>query len=80
MKNTQMPAAGDRVLQAQYGTGTVTYVNQYHTVIAFDDGRTSTFVTTRVELTPSDTEAPVKAKKGVRKKKIVEPVVTATAT
>ncbi len=78
MKTAQLPSAGDRVSQAQYGTGTVTYVNQYHTVIEFDDGRKTTFVTTRVELTASNTEAPVKAKKGVRKKKVVTPIVATT--
>jgi hypothetical protein len=65
------PAAGSRVSQAQYGTGTVMSVNQYHTVIEFDEAGTRTFVTTRVELTPSDTEAPVRAKKrAVRKPKV----------
>ena len=79
MKTNTQPAAGDRVSQAQYGTGTVTYVNQYHTVIEFDDGRKTTFITTRVELTPSDTLAPVKPKRAVRKKKVVAPVVEPAA-
>jgi len=78
LKTARRTAAGDRVSQAQYGTGTVTSVNEYHTVIEFDDGRTSRFVTGRVELTASATEAPVKAKKGVRKKKVVVPVVATT--
>jgi hypothetical protein len=75
MRTAQLPSAGDRVSQAQYGTGTVTYANQYHTVIEFDDGRTSTFVTTLVELTASDTAAPAKPKKGTRKKKVVPATV-----
>jgi hypothetical protein len=65
------PATGNRVSQVQYGTGTVTSVNQYHTVIDFDEAGTRTFITTRVELTPSDSEAPVRAKKkAVRKTKV----------
>ena len=77
MTTTQMRSAGDRVSQPQYGTGTVTYVNQYHTVIEFDDGRKCTFVTTRVELTASDTVAPVKPKRSVRKKKVAAPEAAA---
>jgi hypothetical protein len=78
MQMTQRPAAGNRVSQAQYGTGTITSVNEYHIVIEFDDGRTSRFVTGRVELTASATEAPVKTKKkGVRKKKVVVPAAVA---
>jgi hypothetical protein len=69
MRTAQQPAVGDRVSQAQYGTGTVTYANQYHTIIEFDDGRTSTFVTTLVELTASDTVAPAKPKRAARRKK-----------
>jgi hypothetical protein len=70
----QLPSAlsaGSRVSQAQYGNGTVTSVNQYHTVIEFDEAGTRTFITARVELTPSDTKAPVRAKKkSVRQKKV----------
>ncbi len=71
-------SAGDRVLQAQYGTGTVSYANEYHTVIEFDEGRIATFSTKRVELTASETAAPVKPKKAVRKKKVVPVVVSET--
>jgi hypothetical protein len=71
--------AGSRVLQVKYGTGTVTSVNEYHTVIDFDEAGTRTFITARVELTPSDTEAPVRAKKkAVRKKKVVVDVPVET--
>jgi len=70
-----LPSAGSRVSQVTYGTGTVTSVNEYHTVIDFDEAGTRTFITSRVELTPSDTEAPVRAKKkAVRKKKVVADV------
>ena len=62
-------STGSRVSQLQYGTGTVTYVNGYHNISEFDEAGLRTFVTERVELTRSDTEAPVRAKKkSVRKK------------
>jgi hypothetical protein len=58
---------GDRVSQAQYGHGTVSAVNEYHTRIDFDEHGLRTFMTSRVSLEPSDTLAPVKAKR-TRKK------------
>ena len=65
--------AGDRVAHAQYGDGTVSSVNQYHTVIEFDSHGARTFVSPRVVLTHSTTpapEKPVRARKtAVRKKK-----------
>jgi len=73
----QPPIVGARVLQAQYGHGTVTYSNQYHTVIEFDENGKRTFVTDRVELTPSDVAAPVKVKKVTRKKTAPPAVVEA---
>jgi hypothetical protein len=63
---------GDRVTQAQYGDGTVSRVNQYHTVIDFDAHGERTFQSTRVVLTDSSTPAPPKptrAKKAVARKK-----------
>jgi hypothetical protein len=69
--------AGSRVSQVQYGTGTVTSANEYHTVIEFDEAGTKTFITARVELTPSDTEAPVRAK--TKKKAIRKTKASATA-
>jgi hypothetical protein len=54
-------AAGDRVNHTQYGDGTVTSVNEYHTRITFDAHGARTFVSSRVELQPSDTPAPVVA-------------------
>ena len=58
---------GDRVSQAQYGHGTVSAVNEYHTRIDFDEHGLRTFMTSRVSLEPSDTLAPVKVKR-TRKK------------
>ena len=41
-------AAGDRVVQAQYGAGTIVDVNEHHTVIEFDEHGTSlVFVRTK---------------------------------
>jgi len=54
---------GARVSQAQYGDGTVTSADEYHTRIEFDEHGPRTFSTVRVSLTPSTTLAPVKATK-----------------
>jgi hypothetical protein len=65
-------SAGDRVAHAQYGDGTVSSVNQYHTVIEFDAHGARTFVSPRVVLTQSNTpapEKPVRRKAAARKKK-----------
>jgi hypothetical protein len=56
-------AVGDRVSQSQYGAGTVTAVDERHTIIAFDEHGTRTFITALVKLEASDTEKPVKAKR-----------------
>jgi hypothetical protein len=64
--------AGDRVAHTQYGDGTVSSVNQYHTVIEFDAHGVRTFVSPRVVLTHSSTPAPEKPtrrKVAARKKK-----------
>jgi hypothetical protein len=58
---------GDRVSQQQYGAGTVTAVNEYHTVIDFDEHGSRTFSTALVQLERSSTTAPVRAK-GARRK------------
>ena len=54
---------GARVSQAQYGDGTVTSADEYHTRIEFDDHGPRTFSTVRVSLTPSTSLAPVKVAK-----------------
>lgn len=56
-------SVGDRVSQSQYGTGTVTMVDERHTIIAFDDHGVRTFITAMVRLEPSDTAQPVKPKR-----------------
>jgi hypothetical protein len=44
------PLVGDRVAHGQYGAGTVTELNVYHTVIDFDGHGLRRFVTNRVVL------------------------------
>jgi hypothetical protein len=64
---------GDRVAHAQYGDGTVSRVNEYHTVIDFDAHGERTFVSPRVQLTDSMVPAPakpVRKKAAARKKKV----------
>jgi hypothetical protein len=63
-------AKGDRVTQPNYGAGTVTEANAYHTVIEFDDHGIRTFVTDRVILEPTNEPAPARAK-GTRAKRTV---------
>jgi hypothetical protein len=49
---------GDRVLQPNYGTGTVTDVNDEHTVIDFDEHGIRKFVTNLVSLSLTERPAP----------------------
>jgi hypothetical protein len=49
---------GDRVSHEQYGTGTVTDRNVYHTVIDFDSHGTRRFVTDRVVLERTSVPSP----------------------
>ena len=58
---------GDRVSQAQYGHGTVSATNEYHTRIDFDEHGIRTFLTSRVSLEPSSIPAPVRVKGGRKK-------------
>lgn len=63
-------AIGDRVSQPQYGVGTVTASNEYHTVIDFDEHGTRTFATPLVRLERSTTAAPDRpARKSARSKR-----------
>ena len=58
---------GDRVAQPQYGTGTVTAVNDFHTTINFDEHGQRKFLTNRVQLEASATEAPPPVKRSRKK-------------
>jgi len=59
-------ATGDRVSQTQYGHGTVTAANEFHTVIEFDEHGPRTFKTALVQLERSSTAAPAKPVKARR--------------
>jgi hypothetical protein len=61
-------SVGDRVLQAQYGVGTITELNEYHTVIDFDEHGVKRFSTPMVQLEPSNLAAPPKRAKSTRRK------------
>jgi hypothetical protein len=58
---------GERVSQPQYGSGTITMVNEYHTIIDFDEHGSRTFATPMVQLGRCDTSAPVRVKRARRR-------------
>lgn len=60
-------AIGDRVIQPNYGAGTITSVDDSRTVIDFDEHGTRMFATSMVTLERSATPAPVRASRGRRK-------------
>jgi hypothetical protein len=66
-------AAGDRVVQAQYGAGTIVDVNEHHTVIEFDEHGTHRFSTRIVVLESTATPAPARKTGARRAKKKVTP-------
>ena len=68
--------AGDRVLQAQYGVGTIVDVNEHNTVIEFDEHGTRRFSTRIVVLETSNTPAPARKTGARRAKKKVIPTPT----
>ena len=59
---------GDRVSQPQYGNGTIRLVDEYNTVIDFDDHGIRRFSTSMVKLERSSTVEPGKPPKRTRKK------------
>jgi len=58
---------GDRVTHVQYGAGTLIDINEYHTVIDFDEHGVHKFITTIVLLEPTAIPAPVRHVKAARK-------------
>ena len=60
---------GDRVTQSNYGDGTVTTANEYHTVVDFDVHGSRTFSSPLVRLERSMTLAPPKVVKPRRRAK-----------
>lgn len=67
-KNTETFSAKDRIDHSHFGLGTIVTITEHYTTIAFDESGTRKFVTSMVELAPSDTPAPARR---VRKKKKV---------
>jgi hypothetical protein len=57
------PAKGDRVIQPQYGAGTVTEIDTIHTVIDFDLHGPRRFITSRVNLAPTTEPGPSPSEK-----------------
>ena len=72
-------SVGDRVTQAQYGTGTVTAANERHTVIDFDEHGIRTFSTPLVRLERSSSAAPQRAAKTRARKKAAPKAAKAAA-
>ena len=68
-------AKGNRVTQADYGSGTITSSDERYTVIEFDNHGRRVFVTDMVTLGKSDEPAPERPAKKARK----TPAKTATA-
>ena len=64
-------AKGDRVVQPNYGPGTLVEVNEHHTVIEFDEHGRKVFSSKLVSLQPTNEPAPKKTprKRAVKKKK-----------
>ena len=62
-------APGKRVLQEQYGAGTIVESNDRHTVIDFDEHGVRRFVTMMVRLEASSVPAPTKPKRKSSRKR-----------
>jgi hypothetical protein len=64
-------AKGDRVVQPNYGPGTIVEYNEQHVVIEFDENGRRTFATRMVVLQTTSEPAPAKAarKRAPRKAK-----------
>ena len=72
-------AKGSRVMQSQYGSGTVTSSDERYTVIEFDHHGRRTFVTDMVTLGASDEPAPNRPEKAKRRKAAAKPAAPAGA-
>ena len=51
-------AMGERITHSSYGTGTIREISQAYTVIDFDDNGRRKFLTSMVQLEPTDVPAP----------------------
>jgi hypothetical protein len=70
---------GDRVVQANYGAGTLLEVDEHHTVIEFDQHGRRTFVTRMVQLESTNEPAPARAKAARKPRAAKKPVKKADA-
>jgi hypothetical protein len=64
-KPPAFPAVGDRVQHEQYGAGSVTMLDVYHTVIDFDGHGLRRFVTDRVVVERTDDPGPTPSERRV---------------
>ena len=60
-------APKDRVDHAVFGLGTIVQIDERHTTIAFDQTGTRKFMTSMVQLAPSDTPAPARRSRPAKK-------------
>jgi hypothetical protein len=60
MSKSKAFSVNDRVSSPRFGPGTVSHLDEKYTTIQFDDSGTRKFLTSLVELEPSDTPTPVK--------------------
>lgn len=60
MSKAQTFAVNDRVSNVTFGAGTISRMDEKYTTIQFDEGSTRRFLTSLVQLSRSDTPAPVK--------------------
>jgi hypothetical protein len=63
-----MYAKGDRVVQPQYGAGTVIDANDRHTIIEFDQHGRRTFVSSLVTLETTTEPAPARKRRAPRRR------------
>jgi hypothetical protein len=61
-------SANERINHSIYGLGTISEVNELHTVIEFDQNGRKKFVTSMVQLEPTDVPAPALAPRRTRSK------------
>lgn len=62
-KRMAFPSKGDRVAHGEYGPGTITEQDIYHTVIDFDAHGTRRFVTSKVVLERTSVPGPTPAER-----------------
>jgi len=60
----------DRIEHNVFGLGTIIQIDNWRTTITFDESGTKKFVTSMVQIIPSDTPRPPRAR--ARKKKVVK--------